>query len=60
MQQLLYLRNRAAHHQPLHRRNLRADLDRSLQLVQAIHPTAGAWVANNQQLDLVLQRRPTP
>lgn len=57
-QQLLYLRNRAAHHEPLHQRDLRADLDRSLQLAQAIHPTAGAWVANHQQLGQVLERRP--
>ena len=57
-QQLLYLRNRAAHHEPLHQRDLRADLDRSLQLAQAIHPIAGAWVATHQQLGQVLERRP--
>lgn len=57
-QQLLYLRNRAAHHEPLHRRDLWADLDRSLQLARAIHPTAGAWVATHQQLGKVLERRP--
>ena len=57
-QQLLYLRNRAAHHEPLHRRDLATDLERSLQLVRAIHPTAGAWVATRQQLEQVLQRRP--
>jgi len=57
-QQLQYLRNRAAHHEPLHHRDLRDDLKRSLQLAQAIHPTAGAWVAANQQLGQVLKRRP--
>lgn len=57
-QQLLYLRNRAAHHEPLHRRDLRADLDRSLQLAQAIHPTARSWVSAHQQLGQVLERRP--
>ena len=57
-QQLLFLRNRAAHHEPLHRRNLAVDLDSSLQLVGAIHPAARVWVAGSQKLDQVLAKRP--
>ncbi len=57
-QQLLFLRNRAAHHEPLHRRSLDADLNRSLELVRAIHPTAGDWVAAKEQLGHVLTLRP--
>ena len=53
------LRNRAAHHEPLHRRSLDADLNRSLELVRAIHPTAGDWVATKEQLGNALTLRPS-
>lgn len=58
-QQLLFVRNRAAHHEPLHRRSLDADLNRSLELVRAIHPTAGDWVATKEQLGNALTLRPS-
>lgn len=57
-QQLVYLRNRAAHHEPLHRRDLRRDLERSLMLAGAIHPTAHDWIIQKQEITRVLSRRP--
>lgn len=58
VQQLLYLRNRAAHHEPLHRRDLLKDLQQSLVVVSAIDPVAYAWVAKKQTLEEVVARRP--
>lgn len=58
-QQLLFLRNRAAHHEPLHRRNLASDLTRALDLVGSIHPAARDWVASTQRLSALLRERPS-
>lgn len=56
--QLLFLRNRAAHHEPIHRRDLQADLDRALVLVSTIHPVAARWVEERESVSVVLARKP--
>jgi hypothetical protein len=58
LDQLLFLRNRAAHHEPLHRRDLTADLDRAKALAAGIDPTAHAWLTGRETLSDVLRHRP--
>lgn len=58
VQQLLFLRNRAAHHEPIHRRDLQSDLRRSVGLAAAIDPVAGRWVARQETLSDVVARKP--
>ncbi|MDO5696736.1 MAG: hypothetical protein Q4G51_02060 [Dermatophilus congolensis] len=59
LQQLLFLRNRAAHHEPIHRRDLDADLARAIELLGCVDPTAAAWASNREMLSVVIARRPT-
>ncbi len=54
LQQLLYLRNRAAHHEPIHRRDLAADLLRSVPLVGYVDPVARDWVLAHEALSEIL------
>ncbi|ALG85541.1 hypothetical protein [Gordonia phthalatica] len=55
---LTIVRNRAAHHEPIHRRDLRADLRAAVELATWVHPDAGAWVATRSPLESVIARRP--
>ncbi|NNG34925.1 hypothetical protein [Nakamurella aerolata] len=57
-QQILYLRNRAAHHEPIHRRDLAADMRRALRLVGAVDATAESWVRSRERLTTVIAERP--
>lgn len=57
-QQVLFLRNRAAHHEPIHRRNLSGDLHRALRLVAAVDPVAETWVRARERLSTVIAQRP--
>ena len=57
-QQLLFLRNRAAHHEPIHRRNLVVDLERALRLVATIDPVAEQWVRSCERITEVVAQRP--
>lgn len=41
---LNFIRNRAAHNEPIHRRNLMDDLDTAIKVACWVHPVAGAWV----------------
>ena len=59
MQQLNFVRNRAAHHEPIHQRDLRRDVGLALDLAQWISPTAGEWVENTTSLPAVLAERPS-
>ncbi len=61
LQQLMFLRNRAAHHEPIHRRDLRRDHDWAVQLVGWIDDDCAAWLAAKSPLpDLVARRPPLP
>lgn len=59
LEQLLYLRNRAAHHEPIHRRDLKADLERAIGLLSCIDPEAARWCRQRESLSAVVARRPT-
>jgi hypothetical protein len=41
LQALQLVRNRAAHHEPIHRRDLRKDLEAAVEISSWVHPTAG-------------------
>ncbi len=58
IEQLLFLRNRAAHHEPIYRRDLRADLERAIALLACIDATAATWASQRESLSAVLQRKP--
>jgi len=45
LQELLFVRNRAAHHEPVHRRDLGKDLAAAIELISWISPDAAAWIA---------------
>lgn len=59
-QQLLFLRNRAAHHEPIHRRDLVADLNQVLRLATAIDPVAEQWVRSRERITEMVAQRPVP
>lgn len=59
MQQLNYVRNRAAHHEPIHERNLSRDLQFALDLACWISPTAQKWITVTTSLPSLIAERPT-
>ncbi|PYY47828.1 hypothetical protein DEJ03_03865 [Curtobacterium sp. MCLR17_043] len=59
MQQLHFVRNRAAHHEPTHGRDLRRDHDYAIELLGWIHPGAAAWAQDVTMLGTVLGARPS-
>lgn len=58
LQQLHFVRNRAAHHEPIHARNLQRDHDYALELLGWISPHAAVWAAETTSLRAVLRARP--
>ncbi|WP_211340904.1 hypothetical protein [Xylanimonas allomyrinae] len=52
------VRNRAAHHEPIHRRDLSSDWKVAVELAAWVHPDAGAWVAARSTLNAVMASRP--
>lgn len=57
-QQILYLRNRAAHHEPIHRRDLSADVRSAIRLVAAVDSTAENWLRTRERLTTMIAQRP--
>lgn len=55
---LTFVRNRAAHHEPIHRRKLLNDLGKAVELATWIDPDAGAWIVANSTLRQVFAQRP--
>lgn len=55
---LMLVRNRAAHHEPIHRRNLKKDLTSAIELTAWVHPDAGAWLAATSTLPIALSAKP--
>lgn len=53
---LVAVRNRAAHHEPIHGRDLLADLRSAVEIATWVD---GAWVAARSPLESVVRRRPT-
>lgn len=58
LQQLHFVRNRAAHHEPIHARNLQRDHDFALELLGWISPHAAFWAADTTSIEAVLRARP--
>ena len=58
MQQLNFVRNRAAHHEPIHARDLGRDLRFAVDLAAGISPTAGRWVETTTSLPAIISSKP--
>jgi len=58
LKNLLLVRNRAAHHEPIHRRDLARDLAAAVEVTTWVAPTAGEWVADLSTLADVTDRKP--
>ena len=58
IQQLHYLRNRAAHNEPLHRRDVAADVERAKRLIGWIVPDAQTWLTVQERVSDEVRRRP--
>ncbi|MFJ4295435.1 hypothetical protein [Curtobacterium sp. NPDC089689] len=50
LQQLHFVRNRAAHHEPIHARDLERDHDYAIELLGWISPVAAEWTAETTSL----------
>lgn len=58
LKNLLLVRNRAAHHEPIHRRNLTRDLEASIEIASWVAPDAGEWVGDLSTIASVVSTRP--
>ena len=58
MQRIHLLRNRIAHHEPIHRRDLSGDVDALVELVGWICADARAWIIARSRTNDVLRQRP--
>ncbi|HSV65564.1 MAG TPA: hypothetical protein VLJ59_06615 [Mycobacteriales bacterium] len=58
LQRLAFVRNRAAHHEPIHRRSLDQDLAAAVELTRWICSDAAAWVAARSPLGQLVRDRP--
>lgn len=58
MQQLNFVRNRAAHHEPIHARDLSRDLQMARDLAGWISPAAARWVSRTSTLSETVTRKP--
>lgn len=58
LQQLMFVRNRAAHHEPIHRRNLMRDHDRAVELVSWIDEDCAAWLVEQSPIPHLYGLRP--
>lgn len=59
LKNLLLVRNRAAHHEPIHRRDLARDLAAAIEVTSWVDQTAGDWVADLSTLTETISRKPT-
>ena len=60
LRDLLLVRNRAAHHEPIHRRDLLRDLNAAVTLTSWVDPVAGDWVGRLSMIGDVVAAKPTP
>jgi hypothetical protein len=58
IERLHQLRNRIAHHEPIHHRNLSADHGDMLVIVSAICPYTRSWVDRNSTVPMAMAKRP--
>lgn len=59
LQRLLVVRNRAAHHEPIFRRNLQRDLDSAVEVTRWISHDCADWLSARSTITAVLAARPT-
>lgn len=59
LRDLLLVRNRAAHHEPIHRRDLGRDLGAAVTLTSWVDPVAGARIADLSTIGEVVAAKPT-
>ncbi|WP_198950542.1 hypothetical protein [Kineosporia sp. A_224] len=59
LDRLHFLRNRVAHHEPVHRRDLLADHRAALELVGWACPDSSAWLAARSTVEAAVERRPS-
>jgi hypothetical protein len=53
---LMLVRNRAAHHEPIHGRDLLVDHETAVEVAGWVHPAAGAWFASRSTLPEVVAK----
>ncbi len=53
-----FVRNRAAHHEPIHQRDLASDLHAAIELSTRISPDAGTWITARSTLPQNITERP--
>jgi len=58
MERLHFLRNRVAHHEPIHRRSLNNDRTAILELAEWISPDGCAWIGSRSNVDQAIKARP--
>jgi hypothetical protein len=58
MGQMHDLRNRIAHHEPIHRRNLEKDYSDCLWIIGGVCQVTRAWVESNARVPEILRNRP--
>ncbi len=58
MQRLHKLRNRIAHHEPIHRRNLRDDYDAIVEIVSWIDTDCKRWLESNSRTMKIVNSKP--
>ncbi|MDQ1711442.1 MAG: hypothetical protein QOE45_892 [Frankiaceae bacterium] len=58
MQRLAFVRNRAAHHEPIHRRDLREDHAAAVELTGWVCADCAAWVAARSPIPRLVRERP--
>lgn len=58
LQRLTFVRNRAAHHEPIHRRHLGSDLEAAVEVTGWLCADSAAWVDAKSPLLGVIARRP--
>ena len=59
LRDLSFVRNRAAHHEPLHHRNLTDDVATAANLVGWVSPEARSWLVSGESVEKVSSERPT-
>jgi hypothetical protein len=58
LQRLLTVRNRAAHHEPIFRRDLHRDLTSAIEVVTWICPDSAAWIEARSTVNTVMDDKP--
>lgn len=58
MQRLSFVRNRAAHHEPIHQRDLRRDVDDAITLTGWVSPDAAGWLRAHERVTAVYLNKP--